>query len=265
MTRRKLIVLIIIIVMILGTIYEKNKGYHEEISPATTTSQVNSTGVVKSENSKTAKRLEEKVDRNKDMKAKMDLLIPLAKDYKLDENAVRSIVEILENCGVDFNKVTAGLALKYEPKIKDEMQAMVYTGTLTFVPMDFFIVINMCNGNGKTDKVQSVTLDYDNHSALLYKRLDGGEKYYSKIEDLLPSLDVLTDVVNTTEKYIESKGGKIRKDGDKKMMSIIMSSRDDAVIYRIEADYDVPSKIYGQDTEQRKYRGYYKGGKLFDE
>lgn len=193
-------------------------------------------------------------------KQKLDFLIPLAKRYSLNEEALKGVVKVLDDCGVDFNslswkKSTASIIVANPNITPDD-----YSGTVN----DFDIEIK----DGKVSLVRVIL--YGGRPGAwfdLYNK-DKGISRKAFAETILDN-EKYQNIINSVDQYVKDKKGKLVVIGDDKLKSVNIRAfvqypngktyndctseelKQSRVAYVVKFNYGTKSEVYGKESDDR--------------
>lgn len=195
-------------------------------------------------------------------KQKLDFLIPLAKRYSLNEEALKGVVKVLDDCGVDFNslswkKSTASIIVANPNITPDE-----YSGAVN----DLDIKIK----DGKVSLVRVITL-YGGRVGKWFDLYDKDKGISRKAfaETILDN-EKYQNIINSVDQYVKDKKGKLVVIGDDKLKSVNIGAfvqypngkenyddctseelKQSRVAYVVKFSYGTKSEVYGKESDDR--------------
>ena len=210
-------------------------------------------------------------------KSKMDLLIPIAKEYKWTETDVRKAVQVIENCGISFDKLSN--IKKDDTFVNSKVFSCDIKNTLYITPP---LLCIMAQGN-HINRIFVYLRSNINLNYFLDKRVKHKEPFdhsysneftlYAKDGEQELSRNAFNEIIfdqnkvnklnNQVEDYIKSKNGTsidnskltviVQLETNNYSNSIVIPTSEymnSKIIWLGIIDYKVKSEVYGKDFDK---------------
>lgn len=206
-------------------------------------------------------------------KMKMDFLIPLANKHSLNEAALREVVRIMDECGVDFTLLQwTKLGNMEFGQISIRAKNVWYNPSLRLEFDDKILTELSVNLYGQPDGRENNFCLYANHQGTPLSRKAFSEVF---VTDALKN-----DIKRQVDAYLNEKHGKLKSDptaanmlepfvvlpGDKNVYSNFTDEEliSTQIAYAVRFLYDAKSEVYGKGDEEHSFTGVYFDGQLIE-
>ena len=210
-------------------------------------------------------------------KTKMDLLIPIAKEYKWTEADVRNAVQVLENCGVSFDKLSnikkddnvvgsKVFTCDIKNTLYDRPPSLCIMAQGNHIDRIFVEVHSNCNINYFLDKrihrKEPFNHSYSN-GFMLYMKDGNKDLSRNAFNEIVFDQNKINRLNNQVSDYVKSKNA---ISTDKKQLSIVVQVEtnnynnpvlppaseymNSKIIWLGTFDYNVKSETYGKDYDK---------------
>lgn len=196
-------------------------------------------------------------------KQKLDFLIPLAKRYSLNEEALKGVVKVLDDCGVDFNSLSW-----------KKSTASIIVANPNITPDEYSGAVNDLDIKIKDGKVSLVRVILHGGQPGKFFDLYNKDKGISRkafAETILDN-EKYQNIINSVDQYVEDKKGKLVVIGDDKLKSVHIGAfvqypngkgnyddctseelKQSRVAYVVKFDYCTKSEVYGKESGDRHF------------
>ena len=188
-------------------------------------------------------------------KQKMDSLIPLAKKYSWNEETVRNVVKIMDDCGIQFELL--------EPT-KWENIRYIKAKNFQRPELELFIEDN---------KLKDIFVSLFGGRFYLYSINSDGEVFSrNEFSKVIKTNTLQKEVENKVKELLDAKGATlIPKTLSVELRAIPLeyiskfNIMDSKIICEVSFSYNVKSEVYGQDTERVDAKYIYENSELHEE